>query len=111
MEFWLPLILSFLGSVLMSTGLWSIVQNVLNRKDTKSKMLKGLGHDRIMDLGKKYIKRGYITADEYENLIDYLYIPYAELHGNGSAARIIEEVKRLPIHELIVKKRSQKLKD
>ena len=112
MEFWIPLIFGFLGSILASTGLWSLIQNRLNRKDKKSKMLKGLGHDRIMDLGKKYIKRGYITPDEYENLVDYLYRPYADLGGNGSAARIIEEVKRLPIHDApIARKRSQKPKD
>ena len=31
-------------------------------------MLIGLGHDRIMYLGKQYIARGWLTADEYENL-------------------------------------------
>ena len=93
MEFWLPLILGFLSSILASTGLWALIQNRLDRKDAKAKMLKGLGHDRIMDLGKKYIKRGYITPDEYENFVDYLYVPYEALHGNGSAKRIVEEVK------------------
>ena len=42
----------------------------------------------------------------------YLYDPYAGLGGNGSAARIIEEVKRLPIQDRPVdRKRSQKPKD
>ena len=112
MEFWVPLIVSIICSILASTGLWALIQNRLNQKDIKSKMLKGLGHDRIMDLGKKYIRRGYITPDEYENLVDYLYDPYSGLGGNGSAARIIEEVKRLPIQDKpIVSKRSQKPKD
>jgi len=66
-------------------------------KDVKTRMLIGLGHDRIMFLGTSYIKRGYITADEYENLYVYLYKPYEEMGGNGSAARIMEEVKKLPI--------------
>lgn len=112
MEFWLPLILGFLSSILASTGLWALIQNRLDRKDAKAKMLKGLGHDRIMDLGKKYIKRGYITPDEYENFVDYLYVPYEALHGNGSAKRIVEEVKRLPIRDTPINgKRSQKPKD
>ena len=42
---------------------------------------------------------GYITKDEYENLIDYLWKPYEGLNGNGSAARVVEECKRLPIKE------------
>lgn len=112
MEFWLPLILGFLSSILASTGLWALIQNRLDRKDAKAKMLKGLGHDRIMDLGKKYIKRGYITPDEYENFVDYLYVPYEALHGNGSAKRIVEEVKCLPIRDTPINgKRSQKPKD
>ena len=60
-------------------------------------MLIGLGHDRVMYLGMKYIERGNITHSEYENLVEYLYKPYEMMGGNGSAARVIEEVKKLPI--------------
>lgn len=62
-------------------------------------MLVGLAHDRIMYLGTAYLDRGYITHDEYENLHDYLYVPYAKMGGNGSAAHIMERVDRLPIHK------------
>ena len=112
MEFWAELIFGLICSICASTGLWAFIQNRRDRKDNKSKMLKGLGHDRIMDMSKKYIKRGYITPDEYENLVDYLYGPYSDLGGNGSAARIIEEVRHLPIQDKpIDRKRSQKPKD
>lgn len=60
-------------------------------------MLIGLGHDRIMYLGMKYIERKYITQSEYENLYKYLYEPYKKMGGNGSAERVMEEVKRLEI--------------
>ena len=60
-------------------------------------MLIGLGNDRIMALGEIYIHRGSITTDEYENLYNYLYIPYKKLGGNGSAERIMAEVKKLPL--------------
>ena len=62
-------------------------------------MLIGLGHDRIVYLGMKYIDRGYITHDEYENLYEYLYKPYEKMGGNGSAKRIMDEVSRLPIRK------------
>lgn len=62
-------------------------------------MLVGLAHDRIITLGMDYISRGYITHDEYENLYKYLYQPYKELGGNGSAERIIMEVNKLPIYK------------
>ena len=56
-------------------------------------MLIGLAHDRILYLGMSYLERGdWITGDEYENLHDYLYTPYAKLGGNGSARRVMLEV-------------------
>ena len=53
--------------------------------------------DRIMYLGMRYIDRGWITQDEYENLNTYLYEPYKKLGGNGSALRVMQEVNKLPI--------------
>ena len=83
-------------AVLASSGFWAFLQFLLSKKDLKTQMLMGLGHDRIVYLGLKYIERGYITVDEYENLYEYLYKPYEKMGGNGSAARIMEEVKKLP---------------
>ena len=71
--------------------------NVPEYHDAKTRLLIGLAHDRIIYLGTRYIERGYITPDEYENLNDYLYQPYAENGGNGSAKRVMEQVRSLPI--------------
>ena len=60
-------------------------------------MLIGLAHDRIIYLGMVYVERGWISQDEYENLQVYLYEPYEEMGGNGSARRVMEEVRKLPI--------------
>lgn len=62
-------------------------------------MLIGLAHDRILYLGMEYLDRGWITDDEYENLITYLYEPYAAMGGNGSAKHIVERIKLLPVHK------------
>lgn len=86
-------------SVFASSGFWAFLQYIMNKKDTKTEMLIGLGHDRVVYLGTKYLERGYITPAEYENLHDYLYKPYEKMGGNGSAKRIMEEVKKLPIQE------------
>ena len=48
-------------------------------------------------LGGRYIQRGGITKDEYENLYDYIYLPYKALGGNGTAEKVMEDVKNLPI--------------
>ena len=99
MESWLQILLTIFSSVLASSGLWAYVTKRLEKKDVKTEMLIGLGHDRIMYLGMAYIERGYITSDEYENLYEYLYKPYEKMGGNGSAKRIMNEVNQLPIHK------------
>ena len=62
-------------------------------------MLLGLGHDRIIYLGGQYIKKGYVTEAEFENLNKYLYEPYKKLGGNGTAEKIMTDVKKLPIEK------------
>lgn len=89
---------TILVSVLASSGVWAVVMKVMDKKDVRTQMLIGLGHDRIMYLGNSYIARGYITSEEYENLVDYLYKPYELMGGNGSAKRVIDEVKKLPLN-------------
>ena len=97
---WAQVITSVLIAIISSTGLWSYIANYRNKYDAKTKLLVGLAHDRIVYLGMKYIERGFVTRDEYENLNDYLYVPYAAAGGNGSAKRVMEEVKRLPLHNI-----------
>ena len=99
MDVWMQVIITVFSSVLASSGLWAYITKRLEKKDVKTEMLIGLGHDRIMYLGMAYIERGYITSDEYENLYEYLYKPYEKMGGNGSAKRIMNEVNKLPIHK------------
>lgn len=99
----MQMILTVICSVVASSGFWAYIQKRHDAHDAKTQMLLGLGHDRIVFLGMYYLERKdengnhWITQDEYENLNDYLYKPYRELNGNGSAERIMEEVKKLPI--------------
>ncbi|MFA6873511.1 MAG: hypothetical protein WCQ86_05980, partial [Bacteroidaceae bacterium] len=86
-------------SVIASSGFWAYATRYADRKDIKTEMLIGLGHDRIVYLGMTYIERGYVTQDEYENLFEYLCKPYEKMGGNGSAKRIINEVNKLPIRK------------
>ena len=90
---------TILVSVLASSGVWAVVMKVMDKKVVRTQMLIGLGPDRIMYLGNSYIHRGYITSEEYENLVDYLYRPYELMGGNGSAKRVIDEVKKLPLNK------------
>lgn len=93
------IIVTIICSFAASSGFWAYISQRSNKKDLKYKVLIGIAHDRIMYLGKSFIKRGSITADEYENLHDYLYAPYKQLGGNGSAERIMKEVDKLEIKQ------------
>lgn len=97
MSTWLQIVVTIVSSVIASSGLWAFLMKKAETKDIKAEMLIGLAHDRILYLGMKYIDRGYITKDEYENLHNYLYSPYKKLGGDGSAERIMKEVDSLPI--------------
>ena len=100
MEPWLQILITAIFSVLASSGFWAFMMKKSDKKDSEARMLMGLGHDRIIELGLGYIQRGWITEEEYENLNDYLYKPYEELGGNGSAKRVMQEVNKLPIRQL-----------
>ena len=94
------MLVSIIIAVFASAGFWAFIDRQVQKRDAKSpekQMLLGLAHDRICSLAEKYIKRGWITRDEYENLHDYLYLPYKALGGNGTADRLMEEVDKLPI--------------
>lgn len=97
MEPWIQMVATIVCSVLASSGFWAWMMKRSEKKDIKTEMLVGLGHDRIVYLGGTYIERGFITPDEYENLYEYLYKPYEKMGGNGSAQRIMNEVNKLPI--------------
>lgn len=101
METLITSIVTVLASMLASGGFWAIIQKKLDKKDGKTKLLLGLGHDRIVFLGMQYVRRGFITQDEYENLHDYLYLPYVENGGNGSAKKVMEEVDKLPMYKTV----------
>lgn len=88
--------ITIICSVIASSGFWAFLTQRANKKDVSRQMLIGLGHDRIMTLGMQYIERGWISTDEFENLNDYLYKPYVEMGGNGSASRLMKEVEKLP---------------
>ena len=95
-------VITIFCAVLASSGLWAFLQKRIDahgKDNPERRLLVGLAHDRIIELGMHYIDRGWITQDEYENLHDYLYVPYEKMGGNGSAKRVMEEVDKLPIHK------------
>lgn len=94
------LLVTVLVALIASTAFWNFFGKKRSEKDLTRKLLIGLAHDRITYLSLVYIERGYITQDEYENLAVFLYKPYVDFGGNGSAVRLMAEVDKLPITNL-----------
>ena len=52
-------------------------------------------YDRIKHLAKTYIKRGYITVEEYEDLKRMHKVYHNEMNGNGFLDGLMNEIEEL----------------
>lgn len=93
----IELVIAIITAIIASSGFWAFVMKRSDRKSAEAKLLLGLACDRIVFLGMTYINRGWITKDEYETLHDYLWIPYKECGGDGTAERVMNAVDKLEI--------------
>lgn len=87
-----PAVTALLGS----SGIWMWVKTKTDRNSSEDQLLLTVARSQLVDLGRKYLKRGYITMDEYEEYEDQ-YKLYSDLGGNGLARRIFEQVDELPM--------------
>lgn len=101
------IIATALLSAITSSGVMSLVIYLIQRHDKKkekeeandsaqSKMLLGLGHDKIMYLTDRYVRRGAITLKEKRNL-KMLCDPYFAMGGNGDCSIGYEACNKLPV--------------
>lgn len=80
-----------------SGSFWVYLTNKYEKKDAHSALIMGLAHDKIIYLCIKYIEKGFVTKDEYEDLIKYFWEPYSSLGGDGTVERIMNMVHTLPL--------------
>ncbi|QPX71474.1 hypothetical protein SscP1EGY_56 [Streptomyces phage SscP1EGY] len=96
METWLQLAITSLVTLGASSGFWAYLQHKDRTKAATVRLLMGIAYEHIMTFGVAYIRRGWATRDEYEELRKYFYEPYKALGGNGAAERVMNEVDKLP---------------
>lgn len=87
-----PAVTALLGG----SGIWAWAKSKTERNDSEDKLLLGVARIQLVEQGREYIKRGYITMDEYEEYEAH-YKLYSNLGGNGLARRIFEQVDTLPM--------------
>lgn len=91
-EFTNPLV----TTVLSGPGIWAWAKTRTQRNDSEDKLLLQVAKTQLVAQGREYLKRGYITMDEYEEY-ESEYQVYSNLGGNGLARRIFEQVDELPM--------------
>lgn len=96
METWLQLAITSLVTLGASSGFWAYLQHKDRTKAATTRLLMGIAYEHIMTFGVAYIRRGYATRDEYEELRKYFWEPYKALGGNGAAERVMNELDKLP---------------
>ena len=100
-------IVAVVVAIFASGGFWAFLQtwltNTSKKKTAEQKLILGLAFRQIIELCDYYITRGYIDTEEYKELNHYLFEPYQQLGGDGTAARLIKEVERLPIRKETIK--------
>lgn len=94
-------------AVFASTGFWTLVSNIYNKRSNQqsaeTKLLLGVAHNMIFDKCERYLRRGWVTPEELDDLI-YIYTPYSDAGGNGTARLMVERVKQLPVRQALMNK-------
>ena len=90
------IIVTLAVAVFGSTGFWTWVQSRGKRKSAESRLLMGIAYSEIIRRSEHYLHQGYISIDEYNELNRYLFEPYREMGGNGTAEKLMTEVRKLP---------------
>ena len=94
------IVITVICSVIASSGFWAWLMKRSEKDDAQVQLLRGIAHNMIIDSGMAYIKRGWISKDEYTDFEKYLYEPYDVTGGNGLARRVYMEVQKLPIRDV-----------
>ena len=94
-------LVALIVAVFASTGFWSFLQvwisNKTKSKTSEQKLILGLAFIQIIAKCEFYLQRGWIDTEEYKELNQYLFEPYQQMGGDGTAQRLIKEVEKLPI--------------
>lgn len=83
-------------TILSGPGIWAWAKTRTQRNNSEDKLLLQVAKNQLVNQGREYLKRGYITMDEYEEY-ESEYKVYSSLGGNGLARRIFKQVDDLPM--------------
>lgn len=100
LNYWITGCVTILVGIFGSTGFWAFVSSRRRKKEEANsaitKVCVGVAYLGIKMSCYKLLDRGYATPDDIEDIEKYLYEPYKQLGGNGTAEMIFEKTKSLP---------------
>lgn len=95
--------MNILIAALSSSALAAVISGVFALLLARQKKGNGIEagvrillYDQIKYRGNHFIERGYVTRDEYEDLIKMHEVYHTALDGNGYLDNLMLEVNRLP---------------
>lgn len=94
-------IIALLGSGAFSaliSGVFMLLTDRHRRESGERKAMRLIMYRSIKQDARSCMERGYIRADELEDLVAYHGCYHDDLGGNGFLDNLMEKVKRLPIH-------------
>lgn len=93
-------LISIIIAIVASGGFWTLLQTAIashqKKKSAESRLILGLAFDRICERAERHLEDGYISTEDYNDLVKYFYAPYKEMGGNGTVERLMLQVKALP---------------
>lgn len=88
------------GLIIAGMGvIYKQLKSNINQNKAVKDGIKGILYNEIIYRCKKILIIGYVTPDDLEEL-EYLFKPYKELQGNGTAEKLINRVYQLPMKEM-----------
>lgn len=92
----IDIIITLAVAVFGSTGFWSWLASRSKKKSAEARLIMGLAYSEIIRRSEDYIRRGFVEPTEFDELDRYLFQPYTEMGGNGTAQKLMDEVRKLP---------------
>ena len=92
-EYWVQEVMTVITGAL--AWLARTVQKWKQEQDLVKQGVLAILHDRLYQACQFYLKRGYCTIDDRDNL-EYMFRPYKALGGNGTGEELYNRCLALP---------------
>lgn len=91
------MIVTVVVALISSSGVWGVLSMLAQKRGTSTLLVLKLTQYVIVSEANRVLNQGYMTADDYDEIVKDLYEPYKLLGGNGLAEKMIGDISKLPL--------------